>query len=190
MQRLSAGDARLLVQAMGTFIDSSPDGRYIAYTTEKSGTDTVAVSGRCYVIPAVGGGPRLVTPEFRARPGRLRDPGLPDIVPGDSSRRRRPRWPPTDVENPRPVISSLLPASARGAALNSEGNQLVLVLGTRDDVGGIWTVPFDSRMRPRLGRRAGCYWVWGIASASAVADGGSDGRWHEPTHPSTFCRCR
>ncbi len=58
------GDPRLLVQG-GHDPRFSPDGRYIAYTTEKSGTDTVAVSGRCYVIPAVGGQPRLVTPEFR-----------------------------------------------------------------------------------------------------------------------------
>ena len=39
-------------------------------------------------------------------------------------------WWATDVENPRPVSLSLMPASARGAALNSEGNQLVFVSGT------------------------------------------------------------
>ena len=165
------GDARLLVQD-GHDPRFSPDGRYIAYTTEKSGTDTVAVSGRCYVIPAVGGQPRLVTPEFRGAtwPIWIADQTLLflGITAGDAGL----HWWATDVENPRPVISSLLPASARGAALNSEGNQLVFVSGTRDDVGGIWTVPFDPRTATTTGAPRRLLLGMGDSVRVAVADGG------------------
>ena len=136
------GDARLLVQA-GHDPRFSPDGRYIAYTTEKSGTDTVAVAGRCYVIPAIGGEPRLVTPEFRGATWPIWIASRTLLFLGVTVETTDLRWWTTDVENPRPVVSTLMPITARGAALGSEGKQLVFVSGAGNDVGGVWTVPFD-----------------------------------------------
>ena len=166
------GDPRLLVQR-GHDPRFSPDGRYIAYTTEKSGTDTVAVSGRCYVIPAVGGQPRLVTPEFRGATWPIWIANQTLLFLGISVSDPRLYWWATDVENPSPVISTLLPTSTRGAALNSEGNQLVFVSGAGDEVGGVWSMPFEPKTATATGAPRRLMMGMGDSVRVAVASGGT-----------------
>jgi len=136
------GDARLLAHA-GHDPRFSPDGRYIAYTTSKSGTDTVAVTGRCYVVPAEGGEPRLVSPGFRGAtwPAWVSNRML--LFLGLQSGTDAMNWWTTDVENVHPVASTILPLSARGSAPNHGSNQMVFVSGADGDVGGVWAVPYD-----------------------------------------------
>jgi eukaryotic-like serine/threonine-protein kinase len=138
------GDARLLAHA-GHDPRFSPDGRYIAYTTAKSGTDTVAVTGRCYVIPAEGGQPRLVSPGFRGATWPVWIGNRTLLFLGLPSGTERMRWWATDVEDLHRVASTMLPLSARGSASNNGANQLVFVSGADGDVGGVWAVPFDPR---------------------------------------------
>jgi eukaryotic-like serine/threonine-protein kinase len=138
------GEARLLAHA-GHDPRFSPDGRYIAYTTAKSGTDTVAVTGRCYVIPAEGGQPRLVSPGFRGATWPVWIGNRTLLFLGLPSGTERMRWWATDVEDLHRVASTMLPLSARGSASNHGANQLVFVSGADGDVGGVWAVPFDSR---------------------------------------------
>jgi len=139
------GDARLLAQE-GHDPRFSLDGRYIAYTTAKSGTDTVAVTGHCYVIPAEGGQPRLVSPNFRGATWPVwianRTLLFLGLASGDTS---GVKWWTTDVENPRPVVSTLLPLSVRGSASNHASNHMVFVSSAAGDVGGVWTMPLDPR---------------------------------------------
>ena len=149
------GDARLLVQD-GHDPRFSPDGRYIAYTTEKSGTDTVAVSGRCYVIPAVGGQPRLVTPEFRGAtwPIWIADQTLLflGIPAGDAGL----HWWATDVENPRPVDLIVAAGFGPRCGLEQRGQSTGVRLRgrvTTSEASG--PCPSTHGRRPRPVRRAG-----------------------------------
>jgi eukaryotic-like serine/threonine-protein kinase len=138
------GDAHLLAHA-GHDPRFSPDGRYIAYTTSKSGTDTVAVTGRCYVIPAEGGQPRLVSSGFRGATWPVWIGNRTLLFLGLPSGNERMNWWATDVENLHRVASTILPLSARGSAANQGSNQLVFVSGAEGDVGGVWALSVDPR---------------------------------------------
>jgi Tol biopolymer transport system component len=138
------GDARLLAHA-GHDPRFSSDGRYIAFTTSKSGTDVVALTGRCYVIPADGGEPRLVSPGFRGATWPVWIGNRTLLFLGLASGNDTVKWWATDVETTQRAASTILPTSARGSASNHESNRLVFVSGAPDDVGGVWTVPFDPR---------------------------------------------
>jgi eukaryotic-like serine/threonine-protein kinase len=138
------GDARLLSHA-GHDPRFSPDGRYIAYTTSESGTDAVAATGRCYVIPAEGGQPRLVSPGFRSATWPVWIGNRTLLFLGLPSGNDTMKWWATDVENLHLVASTLLPLWARASASNRGSNQLVFVSGADGDVGGVWAVAFDPR---------------------------------------------
>jgi Tol biopolymer transport system component/predicted Ser/Thr protein kinase len=138
------GDPRLVAHA-GHDPRFSPDGRYIAYTTAKSGTDTVVVTGRCYVIPAEGGQPHLVTSGFRGATWPVWIANRTLLFLGLASGNDTMKWWATDVENLHPVVSTILPLSARGSASNPTSKQIVFVSGADGDVGGVWSAPFDPR---------------------------------------------
>jgi Tol biopolymer transport system component len=140
------GDARLLVQG-GHDARFSPDGRHIAYTTIRSGRDTVAVSGRCYVIPTDGGELRLLTPDFRGATWPVWLNNQTVLFHGLAANTQHgATWWTTDVENPRPAVSTMLPPTTfRDVAFNHTSNQLVFVSGVSGDVGGLWTVSIDPR---------------------------------------------
>ncbi len=144
------GDARLLAHA-GHDPRFSPDGRYIAYTTSKSGTDAVAATGRCYVIPAEGGQPRLVSPDFRGATWPVWSGNRTLLFLGRPGGNETMKWWATDVENLHLVASTILPLSARSSASNHGSNQLVFVSGADGDVGGVWTLRFDPRTATATG---------------------------------------
>jgi eukaryotic-like serine/threonine-protein kinase len=136
------GDARLLVRD-GHDARFSPDGRHVAYTTAKSGTDAVAVTGRCYVIPTDGGEPRLITPNFRGAESPVWIDDRTVLFHGLAAGENDVKWWTTDIENPHPKVSPLLKPTVRDVALNHASGQLVFVSGAFADFGSLWTLSLD-----------------------------------------------
>jgi eukaryotic-like serine/threonine-protein kinase len=167
------GDARLLSHG-GHDPRFSPDGRYLAYATVRHDTDTFAVSGLCYVMPAQGGQPRLVSPRFRSAVGptwitdkTLVFLGVPPVVDVLGL-----TWWTTDIENPQPRAFPTLPRSARGAASNPASRELAFVSSATGDIGGVWTVPFDPTNTSAVGARHRITLGTGEGVRIALAAGG------------------
>ncbi len=145
------GDARVLARN-GHDPRFSPDAQYIAYTTLKSGTDAFALSGQCYVIPAAGGEPRLMSPGFRGATSPMwignRTLLFQGVALADPTGMK---WWVVDTDNPRPTVTTVMARSVHDAASNTASNNIVFVSNAAGDAGSVWTVPVDPRTAAAAG---------------------------------------